>query len=123
VIPASSSRYLCDRHKCFLLTLSIELTYNSRDSAVGIATGYELDDRGVGVRVPVGARIFTSPCRPDRLWGPPKPPIQCVPGVLSPGVKRPGREADNSPSTSAEVKKTLIYTSTPPIRLHGVVLN
>jgi hypothetical protein len=23
------------------------------------------------VRVPVGSRIFTSPCRPDRLWGPP----------------------------------------------------
>jgi hypothetical protein len=30
-----------------------------------------LDDQGVGVRVPVGARIFTSPCHPDRLWGPP----------------------------------------------------
>jgi hypothetical protein len=26
----------------------------SRDSAVGIATGYGLDDRGVGVRFPVG---------------------------------------------------------------------
>jgi hypothetical protein len=25
----------------------------------GIATGYGLDDRGVGVRVPVGSRIFT----------------------------------------------------------------
>jgi hypothetical protein len=33
----------------------------SRDSVVSIATGYELDDRGVGVRVPVGSRIFTSP--------------------------------------------------------------
>jgi hypothetical protein len=43
----------------------------SRDSAVGIATGYGLDDRGVGVRVPVGLRIFSSPCRPDWLWGTP----------------------------------------------------
>jgi hypothetical protein len=43
----------------------------SRDSVVGIATGYELDDRGVGIRVPVGYKIFTSPCRPDRLWGSP----------------------------------------------------
>jgi hypothetical protein len=43
----------------------------SRDSAVGIATSYWLDDRGVGVRVPVGSRIFTSPYRSDRLWGPP----------------------------------------------------
>jgi hypothetical protein len=39
----------------------------SRDSVVGIATGYWLDDRGVGVQVPMGSRIFTSPCRPDRL--------------------------------------------------------
>jgi hypothetical protein len=31
----------------------------SRDSAVGIATCYGLDDRGVGVRVPVGAKIFS----------------------------------------------------------------
>jgi hypothetical protein len=42
----------------------------SRNSAVGITTGYGLDDREVGVRVPVGSRIITSPCRPDRLWGP-----------------------------------------------------
>jgi hypothetical protein len=34
-------------------------------------TGYGLDDRGIGVRVVVGARIFSSPRRPDRLWGPP----------------------------------------------------
>jgi hypothetical protein len=39
-----------------------------RDS---VATGYGLDDRGIGVRVPVGSRVFSSPCRPDRLWGPP----------------------------------------------------
>jgi hypothetical protein len=41
----------------------------SRDSAVNIATGYALDDRLVGVRVPVGSRIFTSPCSPDRNPG------------------------------------------------------
>jgi hypothetical protein len=38
----------------------------SRDNVVGIATGYGLDDRGVGVRVLVGSRIFSSPRRPDR---------------------------------------------------------
>jgi hypothetical protein len=42
----------------------------SQDSVGCIATGYGLDDRGAGFRVPVGARIFTSPCRSDRLWGP-----------------------------------------------------
>jgi hypothetical protein len=66
--------------------------------------GYGLDDRGPGIRFPVGLRIFTSPYRLDRLWG----PIQCVPGV-----KRPGREADLSPPTNAEVKKTWTYTPTP----------
>jgi hypothetical protein len=33
--------------------------FKSRDSVVGIATGYGLDNRGVGVRVPVGSRIFS----------------------------------------------------------------
>jgi hypothetical protein len=35
-------------------------------------------------------------------------------GALSPEVKRQKREADHSPLTSAEVKRTWIYTSTPP---------
>jgi hypothetical protein len=35
-------------------------------------------------------------------------------GALSPGIKRPEREADHSPPTSAEVRKMWIYISTPP---------
>jgi hypothetical protein len=50
-------------------------------------------------------------------------PTQWVPGALSPGVKWQGRKADHSSPASAEVKKMWIYTSTPPIRLHVVVLN
>jgi hypothetical protein len=38
------------------------------------------------------------------------------------GVKLQGRETDNSPPCSAEVKNAWSYTSTPPLRLHGVVL-
>jgi hypothetical protein len=34
-------------------------------------------------------------------------------GALFPEVKQPGCEADLSPPTSTEVKKTLIYTSIP----------
>jgi hypothetical protein len=41
-----------------------------RGSVVGIATGYGLEGGEVGVRVPVGSRIFSSPSRPDRLWCP-----------------------------------------------------
>jgi hypothetical protein len=59
-----------------------------RDTEVGIATGYGLDDQGIGVQVPVGVRIYTSPRRPDRLWG--SPNLQWVPGALSPGGKAVG---------------------------------
>jgi hypothetical protein len=48
--------------------------------------------------------------------GPTQPRIQWVPKTLFHEVKRSGREA-------AEVKKIWIYKSTPPIRLHGVVLD
>jgi hypothetical protein len=54
-----------------VFTKHFKIIPGSRDSAVGIATGYGLDDRGVGVCVRVGARIFFSPYRPDWLWGPP----------------------------------------------------
>jgi hypothetical protein len=40
-----------------------------------IATGYGTDNRGVGVRIPVRSRIFSSRRHPDRLWG--------LPGLLS----------------------------------------
>jgi len=33
---------------------------------------------------------------------------------------RPGKNADNSPSPTAEVKNDRSYTSTPPLSLHGV---
>jgi hypothetical protein len=82
------------------------------DSVVCIATGYGLDDRGIGVRVTVGSRIFSTSSRPAQ--GPTQPPIQWVPGALFPGVKRLGCEADHSPPASAKVKKMRIYTSTPP---------
>jgi hypothetical protein len=61
----------------------------SRDSSVGIATGYGLGDRGVGVRVPGGSRIFSSPRRPDRFWGPPSLLSNGYRG-LSPGGKAAG---------------------------------
>jgi hypothetical protein len=56
--------------------------------------------------------LFSTSSRP--ALGPTQPPVQWAPGALSPDVKRPGRETDHSPPTSAEVKKMWIYTSTPP---------
>jgi hypothetical protein len=51
--------------KLLLITM-IKFT-GSRGSAVGIATDYGLDDRGVGVRVLLGSRIFCSPRSSDRF--------------------------------------------------------
>jgi hypothetical protein len=80
---------------------------------VGIATGYGLDDRGFGVRVPEGSRIFSPP---RRATGSGAYTISYLMGTeaLSPRVQRPGREADHSPLAIVEVKKIWIYTSIPP---------
>jgi hypothetical protein len=51
-----------------------------------------------------------------------QPPIQWVTGALSPRLKRPGREAKHSPPDMAEIKKMLIYISTP-YTLSWLVLN
>jgi hypothetical protein len=59
-----------------------------------------------------GWEFFSSPPRPDRAH---QPPIQWVPGALSLGVKRPGREANQSPPSSAEVK---YEWALPPLPLY-----
>jgi hypothetical protein len=67
-------------------------------------------------------RRMMMKCSPAGDWhyyekasalGPTQPPIQWVPEVISLGVKRPGREADHSPSSSAEFKNAWSYNSTP----------
>jgi hypothetical protein len=81
-------------------------------SAVGIANSYGLDDRGVGVRFPVKIRIFNSSYCPDRLQA----PLNLLSnGHWSSfaGVKWPEREANHSPPTITEVKKTWAHVSTP----------
>jgi hypothetical protein len=56
-----------------------------------------------------------SPRWPDCLWYPPSLLSNGYWGLFPfPGVDRPGCETDLSPPTSAEVKKTWIYTSIPP---------
>jgi hypothetical protein len=42
-------------------SILIVLPNVTQDSVVGIATGYGLDDREVGVRVPIESRNFSSP--------------------------------------------------------------
>jgi hypothetical protein len=48
--------------------------------------------------------------------------IHWIPGALSQGVKRPGHEAEHSPSSSAQDKNGGAIPPLP-IHLHGVVFN
>jgi hypothetical protein len=83
-----------------LLIIIIIIIMWSRDSSVGIATGYGLDGPRDRSSSPGRVKIFlfsTSPRLP-----------------LSPRVKRPESETDHKPPASAEVKKMWIYTSAPP---------
>jgi hypothetical protein len=70
-----------------------------------------------------GLEIFLFTIEFRVALGHTQPPIRYAPGVLSLGVKRPRCEADHSPPSSAEIRNAWSYTSTPPIRLHGVVFS
>jgi hypothetical protein len=66
---------------------------------------YGLDDRVIGVRSPAGAEDFPSSLCVQTGSG--AHPASCPMGigVLSAGIKaRPGRDADHSPPSSAEVE-------------------
>jgi hypothetical protein len=81
--------------------LSLPLTsIQCRDqilSGVLYCNFYFTSRRGLGIF------LFTTGSR--TALGPTQPPIQWLPGALSLGVKRPGREADYSPPSSVEVKE------------------
>jgi len=66
-------------------------------SVVGIATGYVLDGPGIESR---WGRDFSHLARP--ALRPIQPPVRLVPGLFR-GKKRPGRDADPSPPSSAVV--------------------
>jgi hypothetical protein len=80
-------------------------------SVYGWPTGWTIGVLGFDSRRGLGIFPFTTVSR--MALGPTQPPIQWVPGTLSLGAKRPGREADHSPPSSAEVKNASSYTSTP----------
>jgi hypothetical protein len=67
---------------------------------------------GFDFRQGLGIFIFTTASK--TALGPTQPPMQWVPGALSLGIKRPGREADHSTPSSAEVKECVeLYLHSP----------
>jgi hypothetical protein len=84
---AAISLIMFSHHASQTINSKIFIVSGSWDIIVGIATGYQLDDWRVGVRVPVRARIFSSSCLPNRLRGAPRlaPSIQWLPGLFPRG--------------------------------------
>ena len=70
-----------------------------RNSSVSIATRYGLDGPGIESRC---GQDFPHLSRP--ALGPTQPPYTMGTGSL-PGVKRPGRDVEHPPTSSAEVIK------------------
>jgi hypothetical protein len=80
--------------------------YELPDSSAGIAAGY---GQRVGVRVPVGSRIFSSRRRPDRHWG--------TPSLLSIGY----RQHFPRGQSSRGVKLNIHFQEGPRSRIRGSI--
>jgi hypothetical protein len=87
-----------------LLLVVVVLLLRSRGSSVSIMSGYGLDDRVIEVRSPARAKDFSSSLCVQTGSG--AHPTSCTMGTGGPasgGKARPGRDADHSPPSRAEV--------------------
>jgi hypothetical protein len=75
------------------------------------ATGWTIGVLGFDSLRGLGIFLFTTASR--MALRPTQLPIQREIGVISLGVKEPGRETDHSSPSSAEIKNVWSYTSTP----------
>jgi hypothetical protein len=97
LIPATTREF---KDKLYLLIVH----FNRRVSSGGIVSDYGLDDCAIGVRSPAGAKDFSSILCVQTGSG--VHPASCTMGTGGPfpgGKARPGRDADHSPPSSAEV--------------------
>jgi hypothetical protein len=86
----------------------------SRDSSVGTALGYGLEDLGSRVRFPAGAGNLFLHHRVQTSSGAHKAIYPMGTRALSLGVKWPGHEADHPPPYRAEVKECVeLYIHSP----------
>jgi hypothetical protein len=105
-------------------TDAIKIRIVQPGEAVCTATGYNLDDVDVGAGVRMEARFLSnSRCR-EHFWGPPSLQSNEYLGSMTRGLKRLGREADHSSTTTVDVKnmkihKTFQYTCCKIWGFHG----
>ena len=91
-----------------LILLHALLCHSGPGNSVGIATAYGLSGPGIESR---WGEIFRT--SPDRPWDPPSL-LYNEYRVFSGGKVRPGRDADPSPPSSAEVKNRVeLYLCSP----------
>jgi len=89
----------------------------SRDSVVSLRRlAYELDGRASNPDR--DKRLFSSPNRPDPLWGQSSLLINGCRDSF-PGLNRPGRYIDHLPPFSVEVQKEFSCLCIPPVHFHG----
>jgi hypothetical protein len=81
-----------------------------RDSSIGIVTGYALESR---CSIPGRGKIFLFSIASRLTLRPTKPSVQWVWEALTPGVERPGREADHSRPSSAEFRNGAVIPPLP----------
>jgi hypothetical protein len=92
----------------------------SRGSSVSIVSDCGLGDRTIEVRSPVEAKDFPLASVSRPALGPTQPPVQWIPAVLSPGVKR-GRDVTQTTHPHLVPRSRMSRSlSSPPNRLRGV---
>jgi hypothetical protein len=103
----------------------LHILWRSRVSSGSIVSDYGLDDRAIGVRSPAGVEDFSSNLCVQTGSG--VHPASCPMGTGGPfpgGKARPGRDADHSPLSSAEVVNEELYLlspQAPPWRVEGLL--
>jgi hypothetical protein len=102
-----------------ITTTSCNLGPRSRDSSVSTATGYVLDGQD---SIPGRSKRFFSTTVPRPALGSTQPPIQWVPGSLSPGQSGRGVKLTTHLHLEPGSRMTELYFHSPT-RLHGVVLS
>jgi hypothetical protein len=100
--------------------------HRSWGSSGSIVSHCGLDDRAIGVRSPAGSKDFSSILCVQTGSG--AHPASCTMGTGGPfpgGKAQPGRDADHSPPSSAEVMKKLelyfLSPQAPPWRVAGLL--
>jgi hypothetical protein len=89
----------------FFIYVIYQRTFRSRGSSVSIVSGYGLDDRAIEVRSPAGAKDFSSNlCVQTGSGAHPASYTIGTGGPFPGGKARPGRDADHSPPSTAEVE-------------------